>query len=117
MEHGIKLRQNYNRVGPQYVLMASRYAHAKQFKRMKKMNNKLKPRLGRVKRDIERQLPSYSIDIQSSFEVALEQTQKLIKQEQHSKNKLYSLHARKPSVSVKVKLISLMNLVLKPVSL
>ncbi len=30
-EHGIKLRQNYNRVGPQYVLMASRYAHAKQF--------------------------------------------------------------------------------------
>ncbi len=59
-EHGIKLRQNYNRVGPQYVLMASRYAHAKQFKRMKKMNNM--------------------------------------------------------SVSVKAKLISLMNLVLKPVS-
>ena len=28
-EHGIKLRQNYNRVGPQYVLMASHYAHAK----------------------------------------------------------------------------------------
>ncbi len=50
-EHGIKLRQNYNRVGPQYVLMASRYAHAKQFKRMKKMNNKLKSRLGRVKQD------------------------------------------------------------------
>ena len=77
MEHGIKLRQNYNRVGPQYVLMASRYAHEKQFKRMKKMNNKLKPRLGRVKRDIERQRPSYSIDIQSLFEVALEQAQKL----------------------------------------
>ena len=92
-EHGIKLRQNYNRVGPQYVLMASRYAHAKQFKRMKKMNNKLKSRLGRVKRDIERQLPNYSVDIQSLFEVALEQAQKLIEQEQHSKNKLYSLHA------------------------
>ncbi len=75
-EHGIKLRQNYNRVGPQYVLMASRYAHAKQFKRMKKMNNKLKSRLGRVKRDIERQLPNYSVDIQSLFEVALEQAQK-----------------------------------------
>ncbi len=27
--------------------MASRYAHAKQFKRMKKMNNKLKSRLDR----------------------------------------------------------------------
>ena len=59
----IKLRQNYNRVGPQYVLMASRYAYAKQFKRMKKMNNKLKSRLGRVKRDIERQLPNYSVDV------------------------------------------------------
>ena len=92
-EHGIKLRQNYNRIGPQYVLMASRYAHAKQFKRMKKMNNKLKSRLGRVKRDIERQLPNYSVDIQSLFEVVLEQAQKLIEQEQHSKNKLYSLHA------------------------
>ncbi len=41
-EHGIKLRQNDNRIGPQYVLMASRYAHAKQFKRMKKINNEEK---------------------------------------------------------------------------
>ena len=57
------------------------------------MNNKLKSRLGRVKRDIERQLPNYSVDIQSLFEVALKQAQKLIEQEQHSKNKLYSLHA------------------------
>jgi len=91
--HGIKLRQNYNRLGPHYVLMANRYAHAKQFKRMKKMNQKLKSRLGRVKRDIERQLPHYSTEIQSLFEVALEQAQTLIEQGQYSKNKLYSLHA------------------------
>ena len=43
------------------------------------MNNKLKSRLGRVKRDIERQLPNYSVDIQSLFE-ALKQAQKLIEQ-------------------------------------
>ena len=90
-EHGIKLRQNYNRVGPQYVLMASRYAHAKQFKRMKKMNNKLKSRLGRVKRNIERQLPNYSVDIQSLFEVALKQAQKLIEQEQHTLTRFQDL--------------------------
>ena len=71
--------------------MASRYAHAKQFKRMKKLNNKLKSRVGRVNRDIVRQLPNESVDIQSLFEVALKQAQKLIEQEQHSKNKLYSL--------------------------
>ncbi len=41
--------------------MASRYAHAKQFKRMKKMNNKLKSRLGRVKRD------AYSADGEHPF--------------------------------------------------
>ena len=50
------------------------------------MNNKLKSRLGRVKQDIERQLPNYSVDIQSLFEVALKQAQKLSEQEQHSKN-------------------------------
>ncbi len=110
-EHGIKLRQNYNRVGPQYVLMASRYAHAKQFKRMKKMNNKLKSRLGRVKRDIERQLPNYSVDIQSLFEVALKQAQKLIEQEQHSRTSFTVYMLLKLSVSVKARLISLMNLV------
>ena len=32
-------------------------------------------------------------DCAFEFEVALEQAQKLIEQEQHSKNKLYSLHA------------------------
>ncbi len=81
------------------------------------MNNKLKSRLGRVKRDIERQLPNYSVDIQSLFEVALKQAQKLIEQEQHSKNKLYSLHAPEVEcITVKAKLISLMNLELKPVS-
>lgn len=92
-KQGIKLRQNYNRKGPQFALMASRYAHAKQFNRMKKMNKKLKSRLGRVKRDIERQLPDYDETIQSLFETALTQAQQLIEQEQHSKNKLYSLHA------------------------
>ena len=35
-EHGISLRQNYNRIAPRMAAQVGRYAHAKQFKRMKK---------------------------------------------------------------------------------
>ncbi len=34
-EHGLHLRQNYNRVGPRLVRRIGGYAHAKQFKRMR----------------------------------------------------------------------------------
>lgn len=57
-KHNIKLRQNYNRKCKTYALMAGRYVHAKQFKRMRMMNKKLKSRLGRIVREIERQLPN-----------------------------------------------------------
>lgn len=92
-KQGIKLRQNYNRKCPQYVLMAGRYAHAKQFKRMRKINNKIKSRLGRVVRDIERQLSSHTEITKKVFDNALLQAKQLIAQEKNSKNKLYSLHA------------------------
>lgn len=72
--------------------MAGRYAHAKQFKRMKKMNKKLKTHLGRVARDIEHQLPDYTHAVQALFDTALSQAKHLIAQEQNSKDKLY-LHA------------------------
>ena len=35
VRHGIVLRQNYNRVAPRLAIQAGRYAHAKQFKRMR----------------------------------------------------------------------------------
>ena len=70
-KQSIKLRQNYNCKGPQFALMAGLYAHAKQFNRMRKMNKKLKSRLGRVVRDIECQLPDYSDVIQALFDTAL----------------------------------------------
>ncbi len=73
----------------------------------------LKSRLGRVKR-ILNDNATITVDIQSLFEVALKQAQK-DEQEQHSKNKLYIQFMHKSSVSVKAKLISLMNLELKPV--
>jgi IS5 family transposase len=92
-KHNIKLRQNYNRKAKTYALMAGRYAHAKQFKRMRMMNKKLKSRLGRIVRDIERQLPKNNLLLQQVFNLELAQAKQLINQQQNSKNKLYSLHA------------------------
>jgi IS5 family transposase len=52
----LKLRQNYNREAPRLAMQVSRYAHAKQFKRMKSALRSLHSRVGRVYLDIERQL-------------------------------------------------------------
>ena len=56
LECGLTLRQNYNRKEPQLALQVGRYAHAKQFKRMDGVLRTLRTRVGRVYRDIERQL-------------------------------------------------------------
>ena len=91
-ENGIKLRQTYARVGPQAAFKAGRYAHAKQFKRMRKQVKKLKVYLGRTIRDTERQLPNQAEQILKLFNDQLELSKRLLVQNKTSKNKLYSLH-------------------------
>ncbi len=54
--HGLKLRQNYDREAPRQVLQTGRYAHAKQYKRMRKALRTLRSRVGRVMRDVEREV-------------------------------------------------------------
>lgn len=55
-DHGIELRQNYNREAPRLAAQAGRYAHAKQYKRMKKTIKTLRTRVGRVQREVQRKL-------------------------------------------------------------
>ncbi len=55
-DNGLKLRQNYNRQEPRIAAQVGRYAHAKQFRRMKKALRSLRFRVGRVYRDVERQI-------------------------------------------------------------
>jgi IS5 family transposase len=50
-EAGMTLRQNYNRVAPKLAGKIARYAHAKQYKRMRSHLKKLKTLVGRVWRD------------------------------------------------------------------
>ena len=55
--HGIRLRQNYNRVAKRYRLKIARYAHAKQYRRMRaRVEETQDTRVGRVVRDIERKI-------------------------------------------------------------
>ena len=55
-QHGLKLRQGYPKVGTLALIEYQRYAHAKQFKRARRELRRLRTFLGRVMRDIERQV-------------------------------------------------------------
>ena len=55
-KHGLKLRQSHVRVGKKALIRCQRYRHAKKFKRANRELRKLKTWLGRVIRDIERQI-------------------------------------------------------------
>ncbi|WMN60791.1 IS5 family transposase [Pseudoalteromonas xiamenensis] len=86
---GITLRQSYARAGVKVANSVSRYAYAKQYKRMRKALKKQKSYLGRVFRDILRKLDT---DPSAAMVVQLRQAETLLKQDKFSKSKLYSLH-------------------------
>lgn len=87
-ERGVKLRQTYVRVAKRAALKASRYAHAKQFKRMRRQLRKLRTWLGRVIRDVHRKAPRPDV----ALEELLLLCERLHTQQQNDRNKLYSLH-------------------------
>jgi IS5 family transposase len=91
--HRIPLRQNYNRKAPFLLLLVNRYQHARQMQRKRKALKQLKTLVGRVLRDIERQLPGQPIEVQAAFQDALHKTRRILAQQPHDKNKLYSFHA------------------------
>lgn len=88
---GVVLRQSYHRVGPQTLLMANRYAHARQMKRMAREVRKLRTFLGRVMRDIERKMPT-DPEQEAALREELALARRLLAQQREDKNKLYSLH-------------------------
>ena len=92
-KHKIFLRQNYKRIGAKEAWKAARYAHAKQFKRMRASIKKLKTYLGRVYRDITRQIKDKN-QLQAIFADDLSTALKLLTQTKKSKNKIYSTHEK-----------------------
>ncbi|MCH7591609.1 MAG: IS5 family transposase [Planctomycetes bacterium] len=86
--HGIPLRQSYVRVGKRAAVMAGRYAHAKQFKRMHRRLRKLRTCVGRLIRDIRRN----TTDMDEELATLLDRADRIRCQQPKDKNKLYSLH-------------------------
>ncbi|KVN07129.1 MULTISPECIES: IS5 family transposase [unclassified Burkholderia] len=91
--HGLKLRQNYNREAPRLASQIGRYAHAKQYKRMRKALRTLRSRVGRVMRDVERQLDSVTDQSRTALQELVARTKRILSQKQKDKNKVYALHA------------------------
>lgn len=86
---GVALRQSYARVGKAAETQAGRYAHAKQFNRMRREIRRLRTWLGRVIRDVQRK----GGEVTGALKAKLDIAQRLHAQQRDSKNKLYALHA------------------------
>lgn len=91
--HGIALRQSYEREGPRLSRRAGGYAHAKQFKRMKRVLRRQRTLLGRVIRDIGRKLDGVDASARETLQPWLQRAQRLYAQRRNDKGKLYALHA------------------------
>ena len=102
-QHGVKLKQNYKFTAKKLHFKINNYHRAQQFKRAKKAQAKLKTCLGRLSRDIARQLEKQSRLI-PVFQDVMNKTERLLAQSRASKNKLYSLHAPEVECIAKGKL-------------
>ncbi len=92
-ENGMELRQNYNREAPRLAAQVGRYAHAKQYKRMKKAVKTLRTRVGRVHREVSRKVSQLPQGQQTKAQDLLGRVQRILTQKTKDKNKLYALHA------------------------
>ena len=90
---GLDLRQSYRRVGKLALIKHQRYAHAKQFKRANRALRTLRTYLGRVIRDIGRQIVGED-DLEVIFKRPLHLAERVLNQRKHQRGKkIYSLHA------------------------
>jgi IS5 family transposase len=83
---GLTIKQSYERVGRRLVMMAGRYAHARQMRRSKACTRKLKTNLGRVIREIERQ------GVPESLRMLFDTSKRIHAQKRGDQSKVYSVH-------------------------
>ena len=91
-EAGVDLRQTYLRLAPRLALQVGRYAHAKQFRRMRKALKRLKGYTGRVMSDLRRHLgdlPAGVLRVRVVAQLAL--VSRLLHQAPKGSDKIYAL--------------------------
>ena len=101
-ERGIELKQTYAKEGQLLGYKAGRYAHARQFKRMRKVLKRQSTIVGRLHREITRKMNPLSQAVQEALGHTLHKAKRLITQTHSHKSKdktkdkqpkLYSWHA------------------------
>ena len=99
---GIALKQTFVKEGKEMRRKAGGYAHAKQFKRLRRTVKRQRTILGSLMRNAQRGLESISQGVAKHEPTALAiaelmkwlgRAERIRTQERHSKNKLYALHA------------------------
>src|SRR5574338_368315 len=93
---GIALKQTFVKEGKELRRKSGGYAHAKQFKRLRRTVKRQRTILGIVLREIRRKLPAASPESPlavTRLNTLLERAEKIRTQQPKDKNKLYALHA------------------------
>ena len=93
---GITLKQTFVKEGKELRRKAGGYAHAKQFRRLKRVRKRQRTILGIVLREIQRKLAETAVEntqALAQLTTLLERAERLRTQQPKDKNKLYALHA------------------------
>ncbi|MFM7483019.1 MAG: IS5 family transposase, partial [Burkholderiaceae bacterium] len=94
---GIELKQTFAKEGKQLTRKAGGYAHARQFRRLRKPINRQRTIVGKLSRQIAREVPKQSDVHQAQLRCALAKAQRILAQTHRRKikgaAKLYSWHA------------------------
>src|SRR5690606_33234590 len=96
---GLVLRRSYQRVGKEAVFRSARYRHARQMKRAKRQDKRLRTYLGAVMRDVRRKAAAAGLEVEGQLKEALTYAQRSHHQvrDPKAKNNVYSVH--EPEVS------------------
>jgi IS5 family transposase len=92
-EHGLSVRQSYARIAPRLAAQVGRYAHARQFRRVRAALRTLRSRVGRVHREVARQIERVCEPARTKLCELLARTGRILAQRPKDKAKLYALHA------------------------
>ena len=95
---GIQLKQTFAKEGKELRRRAGGYAHAKQFRRLKKVVKRQRTILGIVMREVQRKIEARDFapdrpKAVSDLMMWLERAERIRTQQRNDKNKLYALHA------------------------
>jgi IS5 family transposase len=91
--YGLSDQAVVEREGRSLRRRAGGYAHAKQFKRLRRVLKRQRTVLGRVLRDVQRRLLAAPQDVRDRLQPWLERAERIRSQRPKDKHKLYALHA------------------------